>query len=39
MTQPVRTYQVAPTVLSLLGLNPNKLDSVRQEGVQVLPGH
>ena len=34
----VRTYQVAPTILSLLGLNPNKLDSVRTEGVQVLPG-
>jgi len=39
VTQPVRTYQVAPTILSLLGLNPNKLDSVRDEGVQVLPGH
>ncbi|HEX4865193.1 MAG TPA: alkaline phosphatase family protein [Acidimicrobiales bacterium] len=34
----VRTYQVAPTILSLLGLNPNKLDSVRTEGVKVLPG-
>jgi hypothetical protein len=34
----VRTYQVAPTILSLLGLNPNKLDSVRIEGVKVLPG-
>jgi len=34
----VTTYQVAPTILSLLGLNPNKLDSVRVEGVQVLPG-
>ena len=33
----VRTYQVAPTILSLLGLNPNKLDSVRTEGVKVLP--
>jgi hypothetical protein len=36
--QPVRTYQVAPTILSDLGLNPNQLDSVRTEGVQVLPG-
>jgi hypothetical protein len=34
----VRTYQVAPTILSLLGLNPNKLDSVRTEGVKILPG-
>jgi hypothetical protein len=34
---PVRTYQVAPTILADLGLNPNKLDAVRTEGVQVLP--
>jgi hypothetical protein len=34
---PVRTYQVAPTVLAALGLNTNKLDAVRSEGVQVLP--
>jgi hypothetical protein len=38
ITQPVRTYQVAPTILSDLGLNSKKLDSVRIEGVQVLPG-
>ncbi|MBV9662211.1 MAG: alkaline phosphatase family protein [Acidimicrobiales bacterium] len=38
VTSQVRTYQVAPTILSLLGLNPNKLDSVRIEGVKVLPG-
>ena len=37
-TTAVRTYQVAPTILSVLGLNPNKLDSVRTEAVQVLPG-
>jgi hypothetical protein len=37
VTDPVRTYQVAPTILSDLGLNPRKLDSVRIEGVQVLP--
>ena len=37
VSEPVRTYQVAPTILSLLGLNPNKLDSVRAEHVQVLP--
>jgi len=38
ITQPVRTFQVAPTILSDLGLNPNQLDSVRTEGVRVLPG-
>jgi hypothetical protein len=37
VTSPVRTYQVAPTILADLGLNPNKLDAVRIEGVQVLP--
>jgi Type I phosphodiesterase / nucleotide pyrophosphatase len=35
----VRTYQVAPTILADLGLNPKKLDSVRIEHVQVLPPH
>jgi hypothetical protein len=34
---PVRTYQVAPTILADLGLNPGQLDSVRLEHVQVLP--
>jgi hypothetical protein len=38
ITQPVRTYQVAPTILSDLGLNANQLESVRTEGIQVLPG-
>jgi hypothetical protein len=38
ITQPVRTYQVAPTILSDLGQNPNKLDSVRTDGIQALPG-
>jgi hypothetical protein len=37
VTKDVRTYQVAPTILSDLGLNPKKLDAVRIEGVQVLP--
>jgi hypothetical protein len=37
VSTPVRTYQVAPTILADLGLNPNKLDSVRIENVQVLP--
>ena len=34
----VETTQVAPTVLSLLGLDPSSLDAVRIEGTQVLPG-
>jgi arylsulfatase A-like enzyme len=38
VTKPVRTFQVAPTILQLLGLDPTQLDSVRQEHVQVLPG-
>jgi hypothetical protein len=37
VSTPVQNYQVAPTILADLGLNPNKLDSVRTEGVQVLP--
>lgn len=31
------TTQVAPTVLSALGLNPTELDAVRREGTAVLP--
>ena len=34
----VETTQVAPTILSLLGLNPAALTAVRVEGTQVLPG-
>jgi hypothetical protein len=34
----VETTQVAPTILSLLGLNPNALTAVQIEGTQVLPG-
>jgi hypothetical protein len=34
----VETTQVAPTVLSLLGLDPDALNAVRIEGTQVLPG-
>jgi Type I phosphodiesterase / nucleotide pyrophosphatase len=34
----VETTQVAPTVLKLLGLDPNALDAVRKEGTAVLPG-
>jgi Type I phosphodiesterase / nucleotide pyrophosphatase len=34
----VETTQVAPTILALLGLDPNKLTAVQAEGTQVLPG-
>ena len=34
----VETAQVAPTILKILGLDPNALDAVRQEGTPVLPG-
>ncbi|HTC70339.1 MAG TPA: alkaline phosphatase family protein [Acidothermaceae bacterium] len=34
----VETTQVAPTILSVLGLNPAALDAVRTEGTKVLPG-
>ena len=35
---PVETTQIAPTILSLLGLNPYELQAVRIEHTQVLPG-
>jgi len=38
ITIPVETMQVAPTILSALGLDPSKLNSVQTEGTQVLPG-
>ena len=34
----VETTQVAPTILQILGLDPDKLDAVRMEGTPVLPG-
>ncbi|HEY2025401.1 MAG TPA: alkaline phosphatase family protein, partial [Gemmatimonadaceae bacterium] len=34
---PVTTRQIAPTILSALGLNPASLDAVRQEGTTRLP--
>lgn len=34
----VETTQVAPTILKILGLDPDKLDAVRKEGTAVLPG-
>ena len=34
----VETAQVAPTILKLLGLDPEALDAVREEGTPILPG-
>jgi hypothetical protein len=36
--QLVETTQIAPTILSLLGLNPSSLQAVQVEGTPVLPG-
>jgi type I phosphodiesterase/nucleotide pyrophosphatase len=38
VTSPVETYQIAPTILAALGLDPGKLTAVQEEGTQVLPG-
>jgi hypothetical protein len=38
VTTPVETMQVAPTILKALGLDPNSLQSVVEEGTEVLPG-
>ncbi|MBV8527877.1 MAG: alkaline phosphatase family protein [Candidatus Dormibacteraeota bacterium] len=38
VSTPVETTQVAPTVLSLLGLDPSALSAVKVEGTQTLPG-
>ncbi|HTB69401.1 MAG TPA: alkaline phosphatase family protein [Solirubrobacteraceae bacterium] len=35
---PVETTQIAPTILDLLGLDPDALQAVRIEGTQTLPG-
>lgn len=35
--EPVETTQIAPSILHLLGLNPNKLKAVRIENTRVLP--
>ena len=37
-TSQVQTTQIAPTILRLLGLNPNALQAVRIEHTRVLPG-
>jgi hypothetical protein len=34
----VENTQVAPTILKLLGLDPNQLQAVQEEGTRVLPG-
>ncbi|SEN04426.1 alkaline phosphatase family protein [Actinacidiphila rubida] len=36
---PVRTAQIAPTILTLLGLNPHALDAVRTDHTPTLPLH
>jgi len=38
ITTPVQTAEVAPTVLSILGLSPDSLESVQKEGTTSLPG-
>jgi hypothetical protein len=38
VTSPVETAQIAPTILAALGLDPEKLIAVQNEGTQVLPG-
>jgi len=38
VTSFVETTQVAPTILRILGLDPESLDAVRKEGTPVLPG-
>ncbi|MEU1623767.1 alkaline phosphatase family protein [Streptomyces sp. NPDC020096] len=35
--QPVRTAQIAPTILALLGLDPNALQAVQREHTEALP--
>jgi hypothetical protein len=38
VTSPVETAQVAPTILTALGLDPNDLQAVKTEHTQTLPG-
>jgi hypothetical protein len=37
VSQSVETTQVAPTILALLGLDPDRLTAVQTEGTRVLP--
>lgn len=38
VTTPVQTMQIAPTILSVLGLSPQSLQAVQKEGTTSLPG-
>ena len=38
ISTPTTTSQVAPSILTVLGINPAKLDAVRLEGTTALPG-
>jgi hypothetical protein len=38
VTSPVETAQIAPTILAALGLDPETLTAVQEQGTQVLPG-
>jgi hypothetical protein len=38
ISSPVETAQIAPTILLALGLDPNHLQAVQEEGTQPLPG-
>lgn len=38
VAQKVRTKQVAPTILRVLGLDPTRLEAVQKEATEVLPG-
>jgi hypothetical protein len=38
ISTPVQTTQIAPTILQLLGLDPNELQAVGMENTQILPG-
>jgi hypothetical protein len=38
VTTPVETAQIAPTIVKVLGYDPNELDAVQLEHTQVLPG-
>ena len=37
VSEPVATTQIAPSILQLLGLDPESLQAVREEGTEVLP--
>ena len=38
LTNPVNTQQIAPTILVLLGIDPDQLQAVKNEDTQLLPG-